>query len=151
MWILNICVFSSTSETGALILYFSKLILGIQKTEKHCKYFFFFTKISCQSEESPISKQSPLFSPTPPILEKDISSPPLLSNYRTQSPPLIKEVGFELWVFSENYLLVLCSRYINVLLPWLFYKLNGVILNLTKSHFLTKESFFPKLVWFIEN
>ena len=44
MWILNICVFASASETGALILYFSKLILGIQKTGNHCKYFFLLYK-----------------------------------------------------------------------------------------------------------
>ena len=35
-------------------------------------------------------------------------------------------------IYSENYLLVLCYQHITVLLPWLFYKYNGVQLNLTK-------------------
>ena len=34
MWILNICVFASASENGALILYFTKLILRIKKKWK---------------------------------------------------------------------------------------------------------------------
>ena len=34
MRILNICVFASVDEIGALIFYFTKLILGIQKNWK---------------------------------------------------------------------------------------------------------------------
>ena len=34
MRILNICVFASESETGALILYFTKLVLELQKNWK---------------------------------------------------------------------------------------------------------------------
>ena len=59
MWILNICLFASASEIGALILYFTKLILGIKKKlESIVNIFVFFIKISCQSKETPLSKQS---------------------------------------------------------------------------------------------
>ena len=34
MWILNICVFAPASEIVTLILYFTKLSLGIQKDWK---------------------------------------------------------------------------------------------------------------------
>ena len=59
MWILNICLFASASEIGTLILYFTKLILGIKKKlESIVNIFVFFIKISCQSKETPLSKQS---------------------------------------------------------------------------------------------
>ena len=61
MWILNTCVFVSASEIGALILYFTKLILRIQKTGKHCKYF-------CLLYKNFMSKQtSPPFLNNPPL------------------------------------------------------------------------------------
>ena len=56
MRILNICVFASTSDNRALILYFQKKNLKIKKK-------------TCQSKESP-------FSPTPPFQEKNNSSHP---------------------------------------------------------------------------
>ena len=34
MWVLNICIFASASENGPLILYFTKLILTVQKNWK---------------------------------------------------------------------------------------------------------------------
>ena len=39
MSILNICVFASASEIGALILHFTKLILRIQKNWKALEIF----------------------------------------------------------------------------------------------------------------
>ena len=53
MRILNICVFTSTSENGALILYLKKLILKIEKTGKHCKYFCLFNKNSMSKQRLP--------------------------------------------------------------------------------------------------
>ena len=53
MWILNTCVFVSASEIGALILYFTKLILRIQKTGKHCKYFCLLYKNFMSKQTSP--------------------------------------------------------------------------------------------------
>ena len=50
MRILNISVFASASENGALILNFTKLILRIKKKAKS---IVFFTKTLCQSKESP--------------------------------------------------------------------------------------------------
>ena len=48
-------VFASASEIGALILYFTKLILRIpKKLENIVNIFVFFIKISCQSKKSPI-------------------------------------------------------------------------------------------------
>ena len=50
MRILNISVFASASENGALILNFTKLILRIKKKVES---IVFFTKTLCQSKESP--------------------------------------------------------------------------------------------------
>ena len=47
MLILNICILASTSENGALVLFFKKVILKILKSWKA-----FFIKISRQSKES---------------------------------------------------------------------------------------------------
>ena len=53
MWILNIWVLASASEIGALILYFTKLILRIQKKlENIVNISVFFIKISCESKAS---------------------------------------------------------------------------------------------------
>ena len=66
MWILNICLFTS----GALILYFAKLILRIQKKlESIINIFIFFIKISCKAKNPPFLDNTPL-SPTPPFLQK---------------------------------------------------------------------------------
>ena len=58
---LNIWVFAFASEIGALVLYFTKLIESIINI---------FVKV----------KNSPLFSLTPPFLEKIVLSSPLLPN-----------------------------------------------------------------------
>ena len=51
MWILNIWVLASASEIGALILYFTKLILRIQKKlENIVNISVFFIKILCESK-----------------------------------------------------------------------------------------------------
>ena len=64
---LNICVFAFASELGALILYFTKLIESIINI---------FVKV----KNSPPFLNNPLFSLTPPFLEKIVLSPPLLPN-----------------------------------------------------------------------
>ena len=70
MWILNICVFASTSENEALIFYFKKIILKIKKNCLALSIFLsFFIKILCQSKEFPLSTQSTLKS-NPSLLEK---------------------------------------------------------------------------------
>ena len=52
MHMLDIYVFASASENGALVLYITKLIFRIQKGRKHCKYFFvFFYKNICKLDE----------------------------------------------------------------------------------------------------
>ena len=84
MWILNTCVSVFANETGPLILYFIKLNLRIKKKNKKnlksiVNIFVFFIKISCQSKESPLSRESPpLVHPT--LSRKNILSPPLLPN-----------------------------------------------------------------------
>ena len=61
MWILDICIFASASEIRALILYSTKLILGIKKKlESILNIFVFFIKISCQSKEFPSFLNNPL-------------------------------------------------------------------------------------------
>ena len=96
MWILNICIFASTSENGALILYFKKIILKIQKKPnkqtnkklKHCKYFSIFCK-------NVMSKQRlTLFSLTPPFLEK-IFHPTLIGKLEEVHSPFINGGGGE--------------------------------------------------------
>ena len=44
MWILNICVFAFESEIGALILYFTNLILGIQNCQTNIRQPLLFVK-----------------------------------------------------------------------------------------------------------
>ena len=44
MWILNICVFAFESEIGALILYFTNLILGIQDCQTNIRQPLLFVK-----------------------------------------------------------------------------------------------------------
>ena len=58
----------STSENGALIYYFKKkIILKIKKKlQSIVNILAFLIKFSCQSKESPLSKQSP-FGPNPPF------------------------------------------------------------------------------------
>ena len=69
MRILNICTFACTSENGALILYFKKYNFeNLKKLQNIVNIFLFFIKISCQSKEFPLSKQSP-FTSTPPFPE----------------------------------------------------------------------------------
>ena len=54
MSILHICVFASASENGALILYFTKLILKIQeKLESFGNIFVFFYKNLMSNQTSP--------------------------------------------------------------------------------------------------
>ena len=74
MWILNICIFaSSASENGKLILYFTKLILRIQKN--------FHVKAN-----NPPTPTSPPFSPTPPFLQKYFI-PILIAKLAEVNPP----------------------------------------------------------------
>ena len=71
MWILNICVFASTSEKGALILSLKKNSFeNLKKFQSFVNIFVFFIKVSCQSKEPPLSKQSFPFGARPPFLEK---------------------------------------------------------------------------------
>ena len=61
MWILNICVFASTSENEALILYFKKNNFEhLKKLQSIVNIFVFFIKIACWSKESPLSNPPPL-------------------------------------------------------------------------------------------
>ena len=92
MLICNICAFASASEIGALILYSTKLTLGIQK--KNWKALSIF--LSCLKKfRVKATKQipflnNPSFSQTPPFLEKMFHPHRnfLLPNLRTQSPRL---------------------------------------------------------------
>ena len=60
MWILNICIFTSISENGALILYFKKNNFeNLNKLQTVVNSFIFFIKIYCQNKESALSKQFP--------------------------------------------------------------------------------------------
>ena len=71
MWILNICVFASTSENGALILYFRKYNFeSFKKLQSIVNIFVFFIEIRYQSKESNLH-----FSPTPPFPEKIFPRP----------------------------------------------------------------------------
>ena len=81
---LNICVFASASEIGALILYFTKLIQK-KALKSILNVFVFFIKTSCQGKESPLY-------PTPPFLEKIFHRHPYCQIGGTQSP-LYKERG----------------------------------------------------------
>ena len=91
---LNLCVntrvFSSISENGALILYFKQNHFeNLKKLQSIVNIFVFFVKISCQSKESPLSKQSP-FSPIPSFLEKIFHPHPYckIRESQSQSPSL---------------------------------------------------------------
>ena len=82
----------STSENGALNLYFKKKkkILAKKQAAKHCKYSCLFYKNQ--------RKESLPFSPTPPFLEK-IFYPHVYCQIRgSQSPSLYKGL------VSSNYL-----------------------------------------------
>ena len=72
MSILNICVFATASEIGALILYFTKLIFRIEKkkTGNHCKFFCLLYKNFMSKQRISPFLDNPPFSPTPPFLEK---------------------------------------------------------------------------------
>ena len=58
-----------------------------KKLESIVDSFVFCIKISCQSKESPLSKESPSFSPTPPFLEKIFHLHPYCQTTGSQSPP----------------------------------------------------------------
>ena len=79
MWILNICVFASASETEALILFHKTNFGNSRKLESIVNIFVLFIKISCQS------KESPPFGPTPPFLEKIFHPHPYCQIRGTQS------------------------------------------------------------------
>ena len=64
MLILTVCVFASTSGKWDFDFICRKIILRI------CKYIRVFITMSCQSKESPLSKQSFSFSSILPFLEK---------------------------------------------------------------------------------
>ena len=53
MWILNICVFASASETEALILFHKTNFGNSKKLESIVNIFLFFIKISFQSKGFP--------------------------------------------------------------------------------------------------
>ena len=79
MWILNICVFASTSEKWGTNFIFQKNNFENLKKLQSIVIFVFFIKVSCQGKKS-LSKHLLPFTPTPTFLEKNISSPPLLPN-----------------------------------------------------------------------
>ena len=65
---------------------YSKYIVNI------VNMFVFSIKNSCQSKESPLSKQSPI-SPTPTFLEKIFHPYPYCHIRGSQSPPFVKRSG----------------------------------------------------------
>ena len=69
MWILNICIFASTSENGALILYLKK---KIRKFPRHWKYFCLLAILP--------------FNPMPSFLEKIFHQHPYCQIGGSQSP-----------------------------------------------------------------
>ena len=81
MRILNICVFASTSENEALVLY---LLWKLKKNGKHFNIFVFFIKLLCQSKESPLSKNSLLYSN--PFLSRKKYFNPMLHKVTTSQP-----------------------------------------------------------------
>ena len=81
MRILNICVFASTSENEALVLY---LLWKLKKNGKHFNIFVFFIKLLCQSKESPLSKNSLLYSN--PFLSRKKYFNPMLHKVTTYNP-----------------------------------------------------------------
>ena len=87
MQILNKCVFASASEIGALILYFTKLILGIQKNWKVLYIFLPYKNFMSKQRILPFIKNPP-FSPTPPFLGKIFHPNPFCQIRGTQSPNL---------------------------------------------------------------
>ena len=83
MRILNICVFTSASEIGALILYFKKLILRIKKkTGKQQKFH-----VKAKNPSHPFLDNT-LFSSTAPFLQKIFQPHPYCQLRGTKSPPL---------------------------------------------------------------
>ena len=89
MWILNICVSASASESGAPILHFAKLILRIKKkTGKHCKYICLFYENFMSKQRIPPFLNNPPFSPTLPFLEK-IFHLTLIAKLEEVNPPFV--------------------------------------------------------------
>ena len=72
---------------------------NLKKLESVVNSFAFSIKISCQSKEFPLSKQSPLFSPTPPFLEKIFHPPPPLP---TSPPPPIPLCKGGSWNYEKK-------------------------------------------------
>ena len=87
MWILNICVFASTSENEVLIFYFKKIILKIEKELLSTVYVFvFFYKKFMSKQRIPPFYTIPPFSPTLPFLEKIFHPHPYCQIRGSQSP-----------------------------------------------------------------
>ena len=90
MWILNTCVFASTSENGPLNLSFKKLFWKFKKNCKAFWYFCLFYKNFMSKQSVPPFLNNPPISPTPPFLEENILSPPLLPNLKNSIRPFVK-------------------------------------------------------------
>ena len=69
-----------------------------KKLESIVNIFVFCIKISCQSKESSLFKQSLPFSPTPPFLEK-VFHPTLITKLEQVNPPFVKG---EVWTMIKN-------------------------------------------------
>ena len=108
MWILDICIFTSTSENGVLILHIKKIILKIKKKMQSTVNTFAFFIEFMSKQRNPLSKQSLPFSPTPPFLEKIFHCHPYCQIRGSQFPLYKGEGGFELCKI-KGFLLALSS------------------------------------------
>ena len=113
MWILNIYI--PNHWKWGTNLYFEKIILKINKTPRHCKYFCFFYKNFMPKQRIPtFSKQSPLLVQLL-LSGKNISSPPLLPYQRKSIHPFINGVG-------SNYVHIIYKMLYHIMIVLMFLK-----------------------------
>ena len=90
---------------------------NLQNLQNIVNIFVFFMKISCQSKESPLSKQYP-FSPTLPFLEK-ISHPTLIAKSEEVKPWRGGRTMDNLLFCAIPYLLItLCISLLLINITW---------------------------------